>query len=169
MSVVASQITSVSILCSTVGSGPKLRVTGLWGMPVMEKMFPFDDVIICKRNDIFEKMIGNKQSDTGHSISGVLGGLPWQHHLFIVSRPIFGIARASIGHNLLPGSLNVSFSQIYFDLAVLKLFLFCFVLFCVFHWERVKMRPCVCVQIKIPVTIYLCLCPNSGANNYTIM
>ena len=63
MSVMASQTTGVSIVCSTVCSGvdktAKLRVTGLCegnpavtaGFPaqqgpVTQKMFPFDDVIM---------------------------------------------------------------------------------------------------------------------------
>ena len=58
MSAMDSQITGVSIVCSTVCSGvcSKLRVTGLWeGNPPMDysrkgpvtrKMFKFDDVIM---------------------------------------------------------------------------------------------------------------------------
>ena len=51
MSVMASQITGVSIVCSTVYSGAdqtsKLRVTGLCHKgPVTRKTLPFDDVIM---------------------------------------------------------------------------------------------------------------------------
>ena len=72
MSATASVITGVSIVYSTVCSGPektlKLRVTGLCEGnstvtgesphegPVRRKMFPFDDVIMCTANPGFGKM-----------------------------------------------------------------------------------------------------------------
>ena len=70
MNVMASHITSVSIVCSTVCSGadqrkhqssvPLASVRGIhrWPVncphkgPVTRKIFPFDDVIMCKIQDI---------------------------------------------------------------------------------------------------------------------
>ena len=60
MSMIASQITSLAFVYSTVYSGADQRLTFVWGLhrrpvnsphkwPVTRKMFPFDDVIM-KRN-----------------------------------------------------------------------------------------------------------------------
>ena len=70
MSAVASQITSASIVCSTVGSGAYKRkhqnstslgfvwVKSRHKRPVTRKMFPFHDVIMCFSNhDVAQHLI----------------------------------------------------------------------------------------------------------------
>ena len=78
MSAMASQVTSVSIVCSTVGSGADQRnhqnsasLAFVWGIhrwrwiPPPQKaknaeMFPFDDVIMNKGKSISESMLADK-------------------------------------------------------------------------------------------------------------
>ena len=52
-----------------------------------------------KYNYIFEKPMSENISDSGHGIRVFWGCLPWRHHLFIVLYPVFGIVRATMGHN----------------------------------------------------------------------
>ena len=76
MSAVVSQITGVSIVCSTVCSGAEENIKALWihrwpvdsphKGPVTRKMFPFDDVIMHstmvkhQRNCLFRDWLGTQ-------------------------------------------------------------------------------------------------------------